>query len=604
MESFLLYLLKATICLALFSVFFRLLLMKETFFRFTRITLITGLVVCTVLPLVQLRLDKSYALQQTISNLEETVFPVQFTDKENHLNLSDYEPVDSNHADATMLSDRNAERNPGKISGFTILIVIYWLGVTAMLLRLVISFVRLRHLLRKGRVIESGNYKLIIIPESIIPFSFFHYIVLSQKDYLENPEEIILHEKMHYLKKHNADVIFSELLLVVHWFNPMVWLLCRDLREIHEYEADHAVIEAGIGAQQYQLLLVRKAVGERRFGSVVNSFNQSKIKNRIMMMLRNESPKWARLKVLYTVPLVVVALMAFAQSENIEDSLVLNVEQESTVKQVQSNPFFYWEQVQKFCKENEIDPKDFGAPDHRDLVIILINSKNAVMYTNHEGSARFITKEEGLSNKSVRTLKNMIVGTIENNANKPFYVSLQNDLITSTNFIVTFINHLLPTAYDEALKEISNRQGVSLSEMKESHPLLLLYAVPRSFGTRINSEDNRLDEKSAQFQVRTTTKKEDWEEMAILSGVRINEGNGIESASLKWNDVDENNNDFLKQQKIVFKDSAPSGTVDKALVVVDANMDQSDLTGIHKGLFREDKLAVRETYFVLGLYKW
>lgn len=164
--------------------------------------------------------------------------------------------------------------------------------------------------------------------------------------------------------------------------------------------------------------------------------------------------------------------------------------------------------------------------------------------------------------------------------------------------------HLLPSAYDEALKEISNRQGVSFSEMKESHPLLLLYAVPRSFGARINSGNNRLDDKSAQFQVRTTTIKEDWEEMAILSGVRINEGNGIVSSSLKWNDVDENNNDFLKQQKIVFVDSAPSGTVDKALVVVDAKMDQSDLTGIRKGLFREDKLAVRETYFVLGLYKW
>ncbi len=96
-----------------------------------------------------------------------------------------------------------------------------------MLLRLGASFISLYRLLGKSRRIE--------------------------KDYLENPDEIVLHEKMHIHQKHNIDVFFSELFLAVHWFNPMVWLLCRDLREIHEYEADNAVIEAGIEAQKYHL---------------------------------------------------------------------------------------------------------------------------------------------------------------------------------------------------------------------------------------------------------------------------------------------------------------------------------------------------------------
>ncbi len=185
---------------------------------------------------------------------------------------------------------------------------------------------------------------MIVSSGSIVPFSFFRYIVLSEKDYLENPDEIILHEKMHIHQKHNIDVFFSELFLAVHWFNPMVWLLCRDLREIHEYEADNAVIEAGIEAQKYQLLLVKKAVGERRFTSVVNGFNQSKIKNRIAMMLKTESSRWARLKVLVAVPLVVVALLAFSQPESVKDQFVSYLERKAAVD--------YFLSVRRVQKEN------------------------------------------------------------------------------------------------------------------------------------------------------------------------------------------------------------------------------------------------------------
>ena len=557
MENLMVYLAKATICLIAFSVFFRLLLMRETFFRFTRFTLISGLIVCTVLPFIKLKLSQSHALQQTVFQFEELLLPEKLKGPEARYVLPEDERVERANPEAAVSRHTTGVGIGRPVSPVTALTVIYWLGVGIMLLRLGASFISLYRLLGKSRRIEKEGYKLIVSSGSIVPFSFFRYIVLSEKDYLENPDEIILHEKMHIRQKHNIDVFFSELFLAVHWFNPMVWLLCRDLREIHEYEADNAVIEAGIEAQKYQLLLVKKAVGERRFTSVVNGFNQSKIKNRIAMMLKTESSRWARLKVLVAVPLVVVALLAFSQPESVKDQFVSYLERKAAVdyflsvrrvqkenylaylyldakgqlflmsenadtaliqvvdvnektdlveafsglitrklnentpapvdfilgaendtpmrsvslvkeavrevygrscggvtkeknlslkeveegfplsitftslqandpggivQQVQSNPYFYWEQVWKYCKEKGVKPKDidFRAADNRNLILVLINSVNAVMYTNYGGSEWFKTQEEGMSATSVEVLKKMIVETMEKNRDNPF----------------------------------------------------------------------------------------------------------------------------------------------------------------------------------------
>ncbi len=214
------------------------------------------------------------------------------------------------------------------------------------------------------------------------------------------------------------------------------------------------------------------------------------------------------------------------------------------------------------------------------------------MYINHYRSEWFKTKEEGLSDQSVEVLKNMIVETIEKNSDNPVYVSLQNDRVSSTDFIITFINQVLPLAYEEALKDISGRKGIPFDELKESKPLLLLYTVPQVFGA---------NEKMGEFQVRTSTKKQDMEEMAFLSGVRIREGNDTGIASLEWMAVNEYDSDLLKEQKITVKDSAPLGPVDNALVIVDEKMGQSDVTGIQKMLSKEGKLVAKKTCFVLGL---
>lgn len=311
MEDFIIYLLKATICITAFGVFFRLLLMRETFFRFTRFSLLIGLVVCCILPLIKIEINpKSY----DTGNFFLIEYLTQINNTFSDLSLSskvDTPPytIGNEEVQAVMTESRSERK---EINWLVIIVYLYWLGVALMLVRLGISLIRLQTLFKKSRVIKQDNHLLVICKEDIAPFSFFKYIAMSEEDYKNNPVEIILHESIHILKGHNLDLILSELLLVLHWFNPIMWMLNRDLREIHEYETDNAVIAEGISAQKYQLLLVKKAVGEKQFSSVVNSFNQSKLKNRITMMLKTKSTPLARLKVLLAVPLVAIALFGFA----------------------------------------------------------------------------------------------------------------------------------------------------------------------------------------------------------------------------------------------------------------------------------------------------
>ena len=141
------------------------------------------------------------------------------------------------------------------------------------------------------------------------------YVVISEKDLQENGKEILIHEMAHVHNRHSIDLLISEICILFHWFNPSVWLLRQELQNIHEYEADESVLNQGVDAKRYQLLLIKKAVGAQRFTSMANSFNHSSLKKRIAMMLKQKSSPWARLKYLYVLPLAALTVVAFARPE-------------------------------------------------------------------------------------------------------------------------------------------------------------------------------------------------------------------------------------------------------------------------------------------------
>ena len=160
-------------------------------------------------------------------------------------------------------------------------------------------FFRLKNYIRMKRFISSGclwtdkldGDTLYCHAASVVPFSWMHSIVISESDYEQNGRTILLHEKAHIRLHHSYDVLLVQFMKILQWFNPCIYLLEFDLRDVHEYQADDAVLSAGVTAYNYQSLLIKKAVGSSSY-TFANSFNHSLLKKRITMMLQKKSSPW------------------------------------------------------------------------------------------------------------------------------------------------------------------------------------------------------------------------------------------------------------------------------------------------------------------------
>ena len=158
---------------------------------------------------------------------------------------------------------------------------------------------------------KRETYTLYCHANKITPFSWFDNIVISQEDY-DNCKEIILHEEGHIIGKHSWDILFTSLLTPLQWFNPLTYMLINDLKDIHEYEADRYVLQKNNNAQAYQLLILKKAIGDEHY-SLVNKFGCKSVRKRVEMMIRNRSAKVKLLKGLYLVPASVITVIFFAK---------------------------------------------------------------------------------------------------------------------------------------------------------------------------------------------------------------------------------------------------------------------------------------------------
>ena len=281
------YALKTGACLAVFYLFFKLMLSRETFHRFNRAVILGVLLLSFVLPWCELTIYREVPMPETPGPTPEAF-------------LSAFEAP----------ADAVAAPFPWeRIIGF-----LYAAGVTGMLAAMLVSVVRVWRIVRDGRrTTLSDGRALVLTKHPTAPFSWWRYIVLSESDYAESGSIILLHETAHLRMHHSWDLLLTDLAGCLQWFNPAMWLLRRDLRAIHEYEADEAVLDSGVDARQYQILLIKKAAGGRWL-SVANSFNHSKLKNRITMMLQKKSSRWAGARALFVVPLAGIALSAFART--------------------------------------------------------------------------------------------------------------------------------------------------------------------------------------------------------------------------------------------------------------------------------------------------
>jgi len=193
-------------------------------------------------------------------------------------------------------------------------LIFYISVILFLLIRLMVSIVRVMQIIGQAEKRKVSKIVLAIVKDLIQPFTFFNKIILSEKDFTENKDIVVAHEYAHIKQMHAIDLVVCELFTVVHFFNPFMWLLRRDLKLVHEYQADQAVLNKGIDAKKYQLLVLEKAVGERRF-AMANHFKQKPILKRIKMMKMRNQNRWNGLKLIFFIPIVMLLLQAFSQPE-------------------------------------------------------------------------------------------------------------------------------------------------------------------------------------------------------------------------------------------------------------------------------------------------
>ena len=284
MTDFLIYDAKVAVLIAIFYMFYRLMLARETFHRVNRLTLLLTAAASFVLPLCVITLHKTVRMEAvpmvSVGNLQ-----------------------------MEMAADAGPEWWQ------VLLPAIFILGVVATLGHTLMSMFRILMLIKRSEKHPQPDGITICVTsnDQIQPFSWMRYIVMSRRDYEDGNPAILAHERGHIRLRHSWDLLLVDTLTALQWFNPAMWMLRQDLRAIHEYEADGEVLSLGINARQYQYLLITKAAGIGGY-SLANGISHSTLKNRINMMLHKKSERRSLLKLLVLIPIVGLALALNART--------------------------------------------------------------------------------------------------------------------------------------------------------------------------------------------------------------------------------------------------------------------------------------------------
>ena len=191
------------------------------------------------------------------------------------------------------------------------------IGIVVMLTRFILQIFSVRSVRNASQLISAGDVNVYHIDKNIVPFSFGNSIFINKHRHSqEDLEDIIRHEFIHVKQKHTIDILWSEWLCILNWYNPFAWLIRKSIRENLEFIADSKVLQNGIDKKQYQYLLL-KVVGVHQNG-IATSFNFTSLKKRIAMMNKMRSAKLHIIKFLFVLPLLAAILLAFRDNVNIQ----------------------------------------------------------------------------------------------------------------------------------------------------------------------------------------------------------------------------------------------------------------------------------------------
>jgi len=271
--NWLYYLLEANLYLAVFYGFYRLLLHRETFYSLNRYYLLSATLLAFVLPLIQV----GY-LQVLLSETQESV--------------------------SIYVKSRSGTKNPivnSQTLALSWLNIIYVSAAMILLLRLILNLSKVIRLAWTSPKERHAGIIYVKFEGIETAFSFFNFLFLNPK--IEKKDTVIRHELVHIHQKHSADVLFFEMLQVLNWFNPLVWMIKKDVQLLHEYIADENSTDSGSMKHEYAMFLIQNSFGRLTNGVTSQIFNQSILKMRINMLNKKRSADGAKLRLLLVLPL-------------------------------------------------------------------------------------------------------------------------------------------------------------------------------------------------------------------------------------------------------------------------------------------------------------
>jgi TonB-dependent SusC/RagA subfamily outer membrane receptor len=298
MEELAIYLLKSAGVLAVFILIYHFLLRRLTFFQSNRWFLLFGLFASIVFPLIEI--TQTVYVEQPV-----TLSPQQLA----------YTPME-------MLLDNVAPGIPTSIEqNFdyeTLWFAIYTMLALFFIGKMSLELVSLFKLIRSGEVRKSGPFFLVSLSRKLTPFSFFQYICFSRNEDKQPEFEVILnHEKVHARQWHSMDVIISTAYRAVFWFNPLAWLVKRQITENLEFIADAQAKTNNTSSISYERTLLRVMACQRQ-PALANNFFTPFIKQRIVMLQKETSARWQAYKYALILPIIVLFLYSFNVVEEIQ----------------------------------------------------------------------------------------------------------------------------------------------------------------------------------------------------------------------------------------------------------------------------------------------
>ena len=300
------YLIKATFCALFFLFIYVVLFEKEKMHRFKRHYLLCGLIFSFVIPLVALNIAAPQ-LNEDISRLyadiymidkapEQIVFPIESS-------VEDYASV-SRSVDYVFIAK-----------------ALYMIVAFVLLLRLFQNIYRLLYCAKNSRILIYRGKKIALIKENLVPYSFINYIFVNEEDFRNKTiaEEMIVHELAHIEQRHSFDIIFIELLIALCWFNPVLYLYRKKIKQNHEFLADEAVLKVDNNITRYQNILIG-IISNNGSTGLASSLNYSTIKKRFIMMKKETSQRTARYKKALLAPALLFAICMFSMHTNADET--------------------------------------------------------------------------------------------------------------------------------------------------------------------------------------------------------------------------------------------------------------------------------------------